>query len=549
MLRELRVADDSVRIRPSAPVAITSPPRCNTLVRMELRLSTRSFDTRSLLVTAPVVLTAVIIVIRAATQSITVDEASNYEAFVRDGSGTLWTPDATNHVLYSVLELFTTMVWGLHVFVVRLPALFGASLYLGSAFYLCRELIHDSFRRMVFLSTMCLNPLVLDFLIAARGYSLALGFLLVAVAVLTSILLRFPDIDFSRPYYLRLSAASIALGLAVSSNFAFASPAAVLGISFLVILYAGKRPRASTVWRNAAATGAPGMLVLFVLCGYTLRHWPSGQIIDGARTVGQLVRSVVNDSLYTPNGNFLQPEMLRFARWLVDVLPYFLALVILVTGAVIVARSVKHRGGWPRPTRLVALLATSTVLITVLVHAILRALFGTLLPEERTASWIVPMVILALAASVGEEPRIGTGRLGGRVGLLTLGASALAVANLCCLRLSYFQRWPSDADTQTGYQVLSKEAGRLHVVRPVVDVHFDAAFNFYRDEQFDPPVQPLVGVRSYPAGQRLYALYLPTGRRFIEQQHLVEVYFDPFSKMVIAEDANSARGRNGRSFT
>ncbi len=501
------------------------------------------------LASLPIVIAGLVVVVRAITQSITIDEASAFEAFVQRGGTTIWTPSAANHVLYSVLELLSTTVFGAHVLALRLPALLGAGIYLVSASTICRMLLRDALQRFVFLCAICLNPLILDFLVAARGYSLALGFLVAALYLLIRVLLDPRPNGFERQHYGSMAFASASLGASVTANFAFATPAAVLGVVYLLIIAVHARPELRTAVSVVAAIGLPGAIVLWAICGYTLLHWPSGQFVYGADTVGGLVRSVVNDSLFQPNANFLQPQLLRLVRDLADVVPYLLLLVIVSAATQMIVRSLSGRRPTAAPTRLVALMTSVTVILTVLVHGLLRAAFGTLLPEGRTASWAVPLTLVALAAATVEEPRVrGIIRFGRGIGLVTFAVLILAFVNVCCLRLSYFEEWRFDADTAAGYRVLAREAARLHVVQPVVDWHFESSFNFYRDQTTDPPVQLLAGDYTYPVGGRLYVLYQPTAGEFISKHHLVVVYQGAQSGMIIAEDPGSAAGLDGRTF-
>jgi hypothetical protein len=497
------------------------------------------------LVAVPVMIAAIVIVVRAVTQSITIDEASAFEAFVQHGASTIWTPSAANHVLYSVLELLSTTIFGAHVLSLRLPALLGAGIYLASASVICRMLLAGTLRRFIFLCAMCLNPLILDYLVAARGYSLALGLLLAGLSVFIRMLLDSQTAGFPGGRYASLALASAALGGSVAANFSFATPAAVLGAFFLVSLATSLRPDRRTALAIVVSTAVPGLVVLWIICGYTLLHWPSGQFVYGADTMGQLLRSVVNDSLYQPNAAFLQPELLRLVRDLADAVPYVL---LLATGIAAVQLTSRGRRQAVVPTRLVTLMAAATVIFTVLVHGLLRAAFGMLLPEGRTASWVIPLALVALAGAAAEESRILSGRAGRGLGLVTAGVLLLAFVNICCLRLSYFHEWRFDADTAAGYRVLAREAVRLHVLRPVVDWRFNSSLNFYREQKTDPPMQSLAGDYTYPGGRRLYVLYQPTVGDFITAHHLVTVYQGRQSGMIVAEDPGSAAGRYGRTF-
>ena len=74
------------------------------------------------------------IVYRAATQSITIDEVYTYQNFVAPAwSQVLTTWDANHHVLNSVLTKLTTGVFGTSELALRLPSLLGGLIYLLAA--------------------------------------------------------------------------------------------------------------------------------------------------------------------------------------------------------------------------------------------------------------------------------------------------------------------------------------------------------------------------------------------------------------------------------
>ena len=153
-----------------------------------------------------------IAVYRAATQSLTVDEATTYINYVQhDWNGIFHGPfDANNHILYSILELLCTQVFGIAELSLRLPALLGAALFLWSVVRLCESLITGVWFQLLALVIIAGNPITLDFMVAARGYGLALGLLAFA---LTQLLDN------------RTLIASIALGLSVAANLIFVVPA------------------------------------------------------------------------------------------------------------------------------------------------------------------------------------------------------------------------------------------------------------------------------------------------------------------------------------
>jgi MFS family permease len=125
------------------------------------------------------------------------------------------------------------------------------------------------------------NPLTLDLLCIARGYSLALGFLAFGLLKL---------LDFQRRHQIAdLKRMSLALGLCVAANLAFAFPAiAALGVAAALVLKFG-------YWRQGfVAVLAPGAIVAFLLLVLPLSKADRNAFYWGASTVADSVETTVN---------------------------------------------------------------------------------------------------------------------------------------------------------------------------------------------------------------------------------------------------------------
>lgn len=102
----------------------------------------------------------------------------------------------------------------------RLPAILGAIIYIGSALYLCLTLTGRWVLRLLCFICLVYNPMILDYLVAARGYSLAIGFFLAAIAVIASAMIG----DAAHDAQLIRNKAiyvSILLALSSAANFSF----------------------------------------------------------------------------------------------------------------------------------------------------------------------------------------------------------------------------------------------------------------------------------------------------------------------------------------
>jgi len=122
-------------------------------------------------------------IVRASLQSITMDEAFTYLYFVARPIGAVWTPSSNNHVLNSLLMWIAIHAFGTSNITVRAPALLGAVLYILTCKFLCQSVTERFSLQLPLFGCLIFNPFIFDFMVAARGYSLANAFLLVAIAV------------------------------------------------------------------------------------------------------------------------------------------------------------------------------------------------------------------------------------------------------------------------------------------------------------------------------------------------------------------------------
>src|SRR5262249_25360663 len=143
----------------------------------------------------PALLVYSLIVYRAAHQAVTLDEADSFLNFAIGNFELSFYPSSGNHVLNTLLARFSTQTFGLSQFTFRIPALIGAAFYLvASAFLATRIAAGNRTLQLLSFAILTLNPFVLDYLIASRGYALALGLLAAAVALAVKVIEDRPPI-------------------------------------------------------------------------------------------------------------------------------------------------------------------------------------------------------------------------------------------------------------------------------------------------------------------------------------------------------------------
>ena len=164
----------------------------------------------------------IVVAYRAAHQSITHDEAFTYLAFLSGRPSLGFTSyTGNNHVFFSAiarLSLGLLVFW----FPLRLPSV-SLPWCISSSIGLCRLVFGATPLFLATVAALVLNPYVLDFFVAARGYGMALALFFLGFHLTIRVLLA------SRPAFDRgWLMASLACALSVCANLRFLVPAASL---------------------------------------------------------------------------------------------------------------------------------------------------------------------------------------------------------------------------------------------------------------------------------------------------------------------------------
>ena len=298
------------------------------------------------------------VLLRAYCLSITYDEAVTYLNYATKSYIGIFTEESTanNHFINTVLIKFFTGIFGVSEFVVRIPALIGASLYLASAYSISKLL----FRKHCFLASVYLlvsNALIMDFLSLARGYSLALGFFMVAL------------------YYLlkeeHNEIAALMCTLMVLSSLSFLY---VYAAFILLLAYRELGDIRSLVLKAILPTGFSALFLFLVLFNTVKRMHLAGEFYFGGTTSfwQDTGRSLIVYALYDNYSNILLIEISQ----------------IIVIGLIGIGLLVAYR------TREKRLLTISFMLIVVILLIHLHHALGTRFLLDRAAIFFVPLFSL-----------------------------------------------------------------------------------------------------------------------------------------------------------
>jgi hypothetical protein len=464
-------------------------------------------------------------IFRAEVQSITIDEADTYVFFAAKSLNNIWLPATNNHVLNSLLMWVSTRLFGTFAITARVPALLGAVLYICVCCYLCQRITHKLRLQLPLFICLTYNPFVFDFMVAARGYSLALAFLVAAIAVPVWHLEQ-----EGRSLLKSCALASLFLGLSFSSNFSFA---VIDGVTFLAIaMWAVRRRGQDSFGWILTACVVPGLAVSLLICGYALFHWPTGELSYGAKSLGQMTKSIIDASLFRLDPRFGKAGLYRLMAYLkpalLPMLAIFCVLKLIVTR---VEGAWLHDEHWRRMGRLAAALA-GIASLAIFIHWLAFRLYQLPLPLDRTAIYLVPFatLIAGIIAAVPARSRAGIWLHRG----LAATIFTLAFYFLFCLRLTYFKEWEWNADVKDVYPVLARYNHQDGVTEIATDWWYGSPLNFYRlasgRETFEEIKAPLEPV----PGKKVYVLHGLFDRKFIDQERLTIVYRGAATDIVVA---------------
>jgi hypothetical protein len=398
-----------------------------------------------------------LVVVRACIQSATIDECDSFLAFAFGPDPMQWFPASGNHVLNSIVMRLATQIFGIHHLTLRSGALLGAALYISACFKLAAWL-QDGVLAISLLGCLLLNPFILDLLVAARGYSMALGLLMCTVAIA----IRYLRTGTFATGSAALASICAALSFSANFSFAFVDLSAVV-LLFLLILLTSKQKW----YRAAAAAFLPGLLTATLVVGSTVLSFPRSQLYFGASSLKEMWLSMALATTYVPNPEIVNPLLLPMFNILASVLPYvfYAAVLVLIMGAL-------SRRFVNIPAYLFSILAVSFLL-----HLFLWRFFHLPLPRDRTGIFFVALSTL-LAGYLVEAQRAGVWLRIARV----IGIGALCVGSiyfLGCLRLFYFTEWIWNADTKEAHAVLDAAARQYATNNVFVGWETVAAMRFY----------------------------------------------------------------------
>jgi len=465
---------------------------------------------------------------RAWTQSITCDEAFAHSLFLSGPASLLFTSfDASHHVLHTILCRISISLFGLSEFTLRIPSLLGGVLYFSAVYRLCRFLFGESWLFLLSTAVLSLNPFLLDFLSAARGYGLALGFCLWGMEGLIRYLSAPAD---RRP----LRRAAFSLALSVASNLTFLFPNAALALVFLALLLAENR----IAWRRQAAAAIqhfciPGLATASLILILPLTKARREHFHMGVSSLAEMADSLAHASLVHHPERWAAAGGYSVLMWCVWVIGRMAAPALLAVVAILCIGTIYQwaRSKSPEGRRSIdrfLLLVGGASLLTLLLSVAAHRAFGLLYPVGRTGLyWIVLLPLLSAGMAKKLEGSIARAPL---LLFLSLCTAWFALE----FKTSHYAWWRYDAGTKRIVQrIREMHSGRESAkVKVGVTWFFEPSMNFYRRLYGLDWMAPLT--RDGPDGAYDYFIVQGEEAAMVKKRGWRRLYTDPISGAVLA---------------
>jgi hypothetical protein len=430
---------------------------------------------------------------RAAHQSITIDEATTYNQFVSGPWNKLFGPyDANNHILSSFLIKLTVTIGGLNEFTIRFPSLIAGLFLTIGVFWLLKQAKSPILRWIAF-AVFCTYPMIFDFSIVARGYSLSLAFFVWALYF-----------AIGRRYRL----AGFLIGLSIAANLATVFPS--LALISVVILF----ERKEEAFLNLVV---PAFLTAGLITGHSLWKAQRGQFYIGYPELHTAVSSFVFTSLHpspSRDGILGGTEEANWIAW------FGLPLLgLLAAGLTLWGKDLR---------RLIPLL---TLAITLIGLMLARWLFAVNYPADRTCLYfpILALVAWAIAGDALKNRYL--------LALCVLPGLLLVIQFCTQLQMGSFQFWRSEADNRQIATLIQQASAGKSPESLTLSTNWlhQPALEFYRRYLHIEALKPID--RLEPTPLTGFDFYVLSGGDLdrIKTTNLRVVFEDPDAGIILAE--------------
>jgi len=413
-------------------------------------------------------------VYRAVTQAITHDEALTYSWFVSQPWDVVFHRyDANHHVLFTILSKLIVSVAGVNEFTMRIPTIAACALYFWVVFRLCEIIFGSGWLLLLSVSALSMNPLMLDFLSAARGYGMALALFLLGVYLLFGFL-RSPETTRSKR---RLIATGLTFAASVCSNITYLVPITAATLMFLSMHWLRRhttpdlRDRMLPVENTARFLVTPFLVVSWLILVFPLSAASPDHFYYGAHSWREAAESLVIFSFYGLPAYWLIPNSAMAREVTYAGMAVSLAFAIVLAGFA-VAR-------WKRISDAERAMIFIAGIAGMSLGAITAGFYlaGVVLPLDRTAIYWVLLLTFAMLLAIRFAP-------GPRwIGCVLAVPMLVVIAQYAlCFRTTFYQAWLFHRHCDQIVAYMERDPARP-AGRPVVvggSWEMAAPINFYR---------------------------------------------------------------------
>lgn len=435
-----------------------------------------------------------------------------------------------NHTLQSYLSFYGTYLFGLSFLSLRLGSVLGFLIYVFASIRLSRICSNTKWLFCLTLLTLTINPVVLDFGVVARGYSLALAFFMVALAVCASRIAKNHPIQKTRSTLIILSCLC---SLSVLSNlsFAFANFSLLAVFAFWVLVK-------SRSWRGVVIDllliSLPGT-VLFLLLNPAVFHFNMVTFYFGSASWWEFYESMARIAFDSHNSRFNALPGIS----LIWFLPLLLSLVVPAFGILALIPVIRNRKE-PKeqnPNTRVWLFLSAVFAMTALIHSLFHWILSRPLPQDRTGLFLLPLAVLIVASSITGLEAIkrssDSSRVVVRSSAILLGA--LVVSFFFNIRVFWVYVWKFDSGGPEVSTFVSNYAREHGVTHAGTQWPLDQALRFYPAlrKELDFPELRELSLPSDASRENLFVLHTRQSP-FVEKENLKIIFEHPLSEVVVA---------------
>lgn len=364
-----------------------------------------------------------------------------------------------NHILNTLLMKLFELLFGSSEIALRLQSILAHILYLTITYLLLKPLKSDITIVFGFI-LLNVNPYLLEFFSLARGYALALSFILLSIYYF----IQYTETEKQKPIIYCLITAS----LAILSNFALLNYFAALLIIHQIFIYSKYHSLKINFQKSK-----PVLITIMIMAA--ILYEPIRKIHNNLDFGG--VTGIWDDTVASLIITFLVDKKLDFIFFRII---QTIVLATIIGYAFVIGRKIYKREtlNTSKNGSIIFFVLILIIGLTMLEHYIL----GSPYLLERFALFLVPLFVFVLVFLLNQILQTGkTGKIISTILFITLTIGSFLNFSKCA-NLHYTTNWDYDADTKDMITDLinEKELSGKQDIKLGISWLFEPTVNFYR---------------------------------------------------------------------